>query len=444
MHLGLFLNGVGHHIAAWRDPSVRPSHMLAVRFYADIARLAERGRFDMLFLADSNATFGPDDPAVWSRTGAALRLEPVTLLSALSMVTEHIGLVSTATTTYSQPFSVARMFASLDHISGGRAGWNVVTSSATAEAYNFSHAAHPPHADRYVRAAEFIEVVQGLWDSWDDDALLYDQESGRMFDPAKLHFLDHQGPSFSVRGPLSLPRSPQGQPVIVEAGQSEAGRDLAARTADVVFAVQQDIDEAIRLRTDFRARAARAGRSPDAIRVMPGVLPVIGATQDEADAKLAAMQALIHPDIGVKTLSDLVGKDLSEFPLDGPVPDVPVTNTQQGRQRVVLDLARREGLSIRQLYLRVTGARAHRIIAGTPARIADELELWVREGAADGFNIMPLTFPDGLRDFVDDVIPLLQARGSFRRDYAGTTLRDNLGLPIPPHRHAARASEAAI
>lgn len=439
MKLGLFVSGPGHHVAAWRDPHVEPDAGQSLRHYIEIARLGERGRFDFLFNADSNSTFGPDDVNVWKRTIASLRLEPLTLMSALAAVTTHIGLVSTATTTYLEPFHVARLFASLDQLSGGRAGWNLVTSSAASEALNFSHAAHAPHAERYARAAEFVQVVNGLWDSWEDDAFVLDKAEGLFFDPAKLHVLNHKGEHFGVRGPLMMRRSPQGRPVVVQAGQSEAGRALAAATAEVIFTVQQQLGPAQDFYADIKKRAAALGRKPENVLIMPGVLAVVGETKREAEAKFEKLQALIHPELGVATLSDMVGMDLGAYPLDGPLPEVPLSNTQQGRQRVVVDLARREGLTIRQLYQRVSGARAHRIIFGTAAEIADSLELWYRSGAADGFNVMSLTFPEGLRDFVDYVIPELQRRRLFRTDYEGRTLRENLGLPRPPNALAARA-----
>ena len=436
MKLGLFLSGPGHHVAAWRDADVAPDAGQSLKHYIELARLGERGKFDFLFNADSNSTFGPDDVEVWKRTTASLRLEPLTLMGALAAVTTHIGLVSTATTTYLEPFHVARLFASLDQLSGGRAGWNLVTSSAASEALNFSHAAHAPHAERYARAAEFVEVVTGLWDSWEDDAFVFDKGEGLFFDPAKLHLLNHEGEHFSVRGPLMMKRSLQGRPLVVQAGQSEDGRALAAATADVIFTVQQEIEPAREFYADIKTRAAKLGRRPEHIAIMPGVMVIVGETRRAAEEKYEALQSLIHPELGVATLSDIVGIDLSRYPLDGPLPEVPLTNTQQGRQRVAVDLARRENLTIRQLYQRLSGARAHRSIYGTASEIADSLEQWYRSGAADGFNIMALTFPQGLADFVDQVIPELQRRNLFRTEYEGATLRENLGIPRPANRWA--------
>jgi N-acetyl-S-(2-succino)cysteine monooxygenase len=441
MKLGLFLEGTGHHTAAWRDPDVDPMARQSLPHFIDIARLAERGKFDMLFLADTNATFGADDVESWTRTTLASRLEPITLLSALAAVTEHIGLVSTATTTYFEPFQVARFFASLDKISGGRAGWNLVTSLAIAEAYNFGRETHPHHADRYVRAREFARVVLGLWDSWEDGAVIADKDSGIYFDRSKLHLLNHKGKHFAVRGPLTVHRSPQGHPIIVQAGQSDDGRDLAAETAEVTFTVQQDLDAGRAFYADIKRRAAAYGRHPESIKVMPGVMPVIGATRAEAADKYERLQALLSPELAIKDLSSHFGFDLSQYPLDGPVPDPDPAVEQKGRVTVMVQLARRENLTIRQLYKRVYGQRGHRVVIGTPGEVADALEAWYRGGAADGFNIMPLTFQRGLLDFVDLVIPELQRRRLFRTDYEGKTLRENLGLPFPENRWAVEREQ---
>ena len=442
MKLGLFLYGPGHHIASWRDPAAQPDANRSLRHYIEITQCAERALMDFAFNADSNSTFGPDDPNIWKLTTVSMRLEPLTLLGALAAVTRHIGLVSTATTTYLDPFHVARMFATLDQLSEGRIGWNVVTSSSASEALNFSHDKHVAHADRYVRATEFLEVVQGLWDTWEDDAHVMDKESGLFFDPAKLHMLNHKGKHFSVRGPLMVPRSPQGQPVIVQAGQSEAGLELAARTAEVLFTVSQNLATSKTFYAELKGRVARAGRSPDSIKVMPGVLTVWGRTKDEAVEKFEQLQALIHPELGVAMLSDIVGLDLSPYPLDGPLPDVPLTNTQQGRQKVVVDMARAENMTIRQLYKRVATARGHRVVTGTASDIADALEEWYRAGAADGFNIMPQVLPSGIAEFAEHVIPELQRRGLFRTRYEGRTLRENLGLPRPANRFVAHSDAA--
>jgi FMN-dependent oxidoreductase (nitrilotriacetate monooxygenase family) len=444
MKLGLFVEGSGHHVAAWRDPDVDPLGRQSLPHFIDIAKTAERGKFDMLFMADTNATFGADDVESWMRTTLASRLEPITLLSALAAVTERIGLVSTATTTYFEPFQVARFFASLDKISGGRAGWNLVTSLAVAEAYNFGKEAHPHHADRYVRAREFAKVVLGLWDSWEDDAVIVDKERGLFFDRDKLHFLNHKGKHFSVRGPLMVHRSPQGHPVIVQAGQSDDGRDLAGETAEVTFTVQQDLEAGRAFYADIKRRAAAYGRPPNAIKVMPGVMTVIGQTRAEAADKYERLQSLLSPELAIRDLSSHFGFDLSTYPLDGPVPDPAPDVEQKGRVKVMVDLARRENLTIRQLYKRVYGQRGHRVVIGTPAEVADALELWYRGGAADGFNILPLTFPRGLDDIVDLLIPELQRRGLFRTEYEGKTLRENLGLPYPDNRWAVERAQKNV
>ncbi len=441
MKLGLFLHGPGHNIAAWRDPAADPAAGQKLGHYVHLAHLAERGLFDFVFNADTQATFGPDDIDMWKRTTVAHRIEPITLLGALAAVTQHIGLVATATTTYLEPFHVARMFASLDQLSEGRTGWNVVTSSAAAEALNFSHAAHAPHSERYERAAEFVQVVLGLWDTWEDDAFVLDKTEGLFFDPAKLHMLNHKGKHFSVRGPLMIQRSPQGRPVIVHAGQSEAGRSLAAQAADVVFSVEQDIEKAREFCADMKSRAAKHGRPPDSIKIMPGVLAVIGRSKAEAEDRYDQIQSLIHPELGVAYLSEMVAMDLSPYPLDGPMPDVPLTNSQQGRQKVIVEMARREGLTIRQLYRKVAGTRAHRAVYGTASDIADSLEHWYKSGAADGFNILTPTLPDGFEAFVEQVVPELQRRGLFRTQYEGRTLRENLGLARPENLQAAAAAE---
>jgi len=441
MKLGCFLEGTGHHVAAWRDPDVDPHGRQQLAHYLDSARLAERGKFDLLFMADTNATFGPDDVETWTRTTQASRLEPITLLAAMAAVTERIGLVATATTTYFEPFHVARFFASLDQISGGRAGWNLVTSLAVAEAYNFGRESHPHHGDRYARAREFAKVVLGLWDTWEDGAVVADKEAGIYLDRLKLHFLNHRGKHFSVRGPLTVHRSPQGHPVIVQAGQSEDGRDLAGETAEITFTVQQDLEAAKTFYADIKRRALAYGRPPHAIKVMPGVMTVIGEMSAEAADKYERLQALLSPELAIKDLSSHFGFDMSDYPLDGPVPDPSPDVEQKGRVKVMVELARRENLTIRQLYKRVYGQRGHRVVIGAPDEVADALELWFRAGAADGFNLLPLTFPGGLADIVDLLIPELQRRGLFRKEYEGKTLRENLGLPIPENRWAIERAQ---
>ena len=335
---------------------------------------------------------------------------------------------------------MARKFASLDHISGGRAGWNLVTSANGDEAFNFGLDAHVQHARRYERAREFAEVVLGLWDSWEDDAFPRDPTSGPFFDPARLPVLNHEGRHFRVRGPLNVPRSPQGRPVLVQAGSSEPGKALAAETAEAIFTAHQTLADAQAFYADVKGRLASYGRGPDEVKIMPGIFPVVGRTEQEAANKFGSLQELIHPEVGLGLLSKMIGHDLSGHPVDGPLPEVPESNAGKSRADLLVALARREGLSIRQLYLRIAGARGHRQILGTPAQIADQLEEWFTAGAADGFNIMPPILPAGLDDFVELVIPELQRRGLFRTEYEGRTLRESLGLRRPANRFAHRGA----
>jgi FMN-dependent oxidoreductase (nitrilotriacetate monooxygenase family) len=433
MALGAFLMQTGHHIAAWRHPDAQADAGGNFAHYVNLARQAEAAKFDAIFISDSVGVRGRNLASL-SRTARSDQFEPFTLLSALAALTERIGLIATASTSFNEPFNIARKFASLDQISGGRAGWNLVTSSGDGEAENFNLGQHIDHGLRYERAAEFHQVVTGLWDSWEDDAFVRDKQSGLYFDPEKLHVLNHKGKHFSVRGPLNVARSPQGQPVVVQAGASEAGRDLAARTAEVVFVAHQTFDEARSFYADVKKRAAAYGRAPDQIKIMPGIFPVVAPTRAEAQDKFEALQSLIPTVVGVALLSQMVSFDLSPYPVDGPLPALPPTNGAKSRQQLMLDLARREGLTIRQTYLRIAGARGHQQVVGTPADIADLLEAWFRDGGADGFNIMSPLHPVGLTEFIALVLPELRRRGLFRHDYEGSTLREHLGLQRPAHR----------
>jgi FMN-dependent oxidoreductase (nitrilotriacetate monooxygenase family) len=442
MKLGVFLPGIGHHVAAWRHPQAQADGGLNFPHYRELARRAEDGKFDMIFLADDMAVWGDQTrhPDALRRSGQLVSFEPLTLLSALSVVTEHIGLVATASTTYNEPYHIARKYASLDYLSGGRAGWNVVTSMLEAEAQNFNRERHMDHALRYQRARECVQVVLGLWDSWGDDAFVYDKATGVAVDLEQMHVLNHRGEHFQVRGPLNVARPPQGYPVIVQAGASHDGQDFAAQTAEVVFTAQSVLEDARAFYRGLKSQLARYGRQPEHMKIMPGVLPVVGRTEAEARETYEHLQALVHPSVGLAQLSRLVGGvDLSEYPLDGPLPDLPETNLQQSRLRLLQDLAKREQLTIRQLYLSIAGTRGHRMILGNPEQIADQLEEWFLNEAADGFNIMPPYLPGGLQDFVELVIPVLQKRGLFRREYEGRTLRESLGLPRPANQFVARA-----
>ncbi|MCA8255934.1 LLM class flavin-dependent oxidoreductase [Burkholderia sp. AU31624] len=445
LHLGAFLYPTGHHIAAWRHPGSQADAGVDFRHYVRLAQAAEAAKFDLVFLADGVGTRG-DDVEFLSRTAHSYiaQFEPLTLLSALAAVTERIGLVGTASTSFNEPFHIARKFASLDHISGGRAGWNLVTSSSEHEARNFNRDAHFDHAERYARAEEFADVVRGLWDSWDDDAFVRDRASGRFFDPSKRHVLDHRGRFFQVRGPLNVARPPQGHPVVVQAGSSPAGTRLAARTAEVIFTAQQTLDDAVAFYADVKGQLAAFGRDPDTLKIMPGVFPVVGRTESEAKEKFDALQSLIDPTVGLALVSGLTGGfDLSAYPLDGPIPPLPETNASKSRQALTIELARRENLTIRELYLRVAGARGHWQLVGTPEQIVDQLEeRFVRYGA-DGYNVMAPTLPGGLDDFIALVLPELRRRGLFRDDYAGHTLREHLGLRRPVRRATATRAETA-
>ncbi|USB32328.1 LLM class flavin-dependent oxidoreductase [Paenibacillus sp. YPG26] len=434
MKLGAFLMTPGHHVAAWRYPGAEASEVLNLKFYKKLAQTAERGKFDMLFLADGYSVSEKYAEAVAQTV--TVRPEPITLLSALAAVTEHVGLAGTVSTTYNEPYHVARKFASLDHLSSGRAAWNVVTSANPDEALNFNKESHLLHSLRYERAEEFLNVVTGLWDSWEDDAFLYDKDNAAFADKSKLHTLHHKGEWFSVKGPLNVARPVQGYPVIIQAGSSDPGKELAARTAEVIFTAWQTLEEAQRFYRDVKGRLAKYGRSPEDLKIMPGIFPIIGRTEEEAIEKKALLEQLIPEEAGVSLLSQLISFDLSPYPVDGPLPDLPELNQINGgktRFTLLKDLAERENLTIRQLYQRIAGARGHREIFGTPVQIADQLEEWFLSGAADGFNIMPPYLPGGLEEFVDLVVPELQKRGLFRTEYSGTTLRDHLELKRPVH-----------
>ncbi|ELS34291.1 FMN-dependent oxidoreductase, nitrilotriacetate monooxygenase family [Pseudanabaena biceps PCC 7429] len=423
----------GHHVAAWRYPDANAEGGLDFNHFRQIAQAAERGKFDTIFFADGvSVRDRGQDKDIISRAGHVAHFEPITLLSALSVVTEHIGLIATVSTTYNETYHLARKFASLDYLSGGRAGWNLVTSATDSEAKNFNLDKHPDHTPRYQRAREFVDVVKGLWDSWEDDAFIRDKESGIFFDPDKFHVPNHKGEYFSVRGPLNVARPIQGYPVIVQAGSSEDGKNLAAETAEVIFTAHQTLADAKTFYADVKERAAKIGRNPDHIKIMPGIFPVIGRTEEEAQEKFQKLQDGIDPKVGLALLGSMLGNvDLSGYPLDEPLPDLPETELHQSRQDLLIRLARRENLTIRQLYQWIAGARGHYQLVGTPEQIADHLEEWFVNDAADGFNIMPPYLPSGLEEFVDLVIPILQERGLFRTEYEGKTLRENLGLPRP-------------
>ena len=440
MHLGAFFHPTGNHVAAWLHPEAQVDAGVNFRHYTEITQTAERGKFDLMFVADAVATRDGKLKALSRWPQYMAYFDPLTLLPALAAVTDRIGLVATATTSYNEPYHIARKFASLDHISGGRAGWNVVTSSNISEAYNFGREQHFEHGERYDRAVEFVEVVRGLWDSWDDDAFLRDRATGRYFDPTKIHELNHKGPHFSVRGPLNVARPPQGHPVLFQAGSSETGREVAARFAEGVFTPQHTLAGAQDFYRDLKGRMGRYGRPPGALKVMPGLNAIVGRTKQEAEEKHRFLQELIHPDVGLEVLSNQLGNfDLSEYDLDGPLPDIPESQwalASQSSTRNIISWSKEEGLTIRQIYQRFAGARGQRTLLGTPIDIADDMESWFRGYGVDGFLFHPSHLPGGLDDFVELVVPELQNRGLFRAEYEGATLRENLGLERPKNRYA--------
>lgn len=437
MHLGAFLQDAGHHIAAWRHPDAPVGAGMNYEHFRHLAQCAEAAKFDMIFLGDQ-MTFQYEEDETLGRTSRTVNFEPLTLLSALAVTTEKIGLIATASTSYNEPYNVARKYASLDHLSHGRAGWNIVTSWTGGEARNFNRQDVMEHGLRYRRAQEFVEVVKGLWDTWDGNALLDDRENGRFFDPKQLHILDHQGEFFQVRGPLTISRAPQGYPVLVQAGSSPDGQALAAQHAEVIFTAQRNLTDAQHFYRSVKEQVQSVGRDPDSLKIMPGIFPVVGKNAADAREKFERLQQLVHPEIGWPVLArHLGGFDLSVYSPDDPVPELPLTQGNQSRQALLLKFAREENLTIRQLYWHVNGTRGHWAVFGSAQEIADTMAQWFTQGAADGFNIMAPWLPGGLHEFIDHVVPILQQRGLFRNEYAGDTLRDHLGLATPP-----RAAEA--
>ncbi len=439
MKLGAFFHPTGNHVAAWLSPDAQIDAGTNFRHYVELAQTAERGKFDLMFLADAVATRDGNLQALSRWPQYMAFFDPISMLCGIAGLTERIGLVATATTSYNEPYDIARRYASLDHISAGRAGWNIVTSANLTEAYNFGREAHYEHGERYDRALEFTEVVRGLWDSWDDDAWLRDRSTARYFDPAKLHYLRHKGEHFSVRGPLNVARPPQGHPVLFQAGASEVGREFAARYAEGVFNTLLSIDLARDFYQDLKGRMAKYGRAPEHLKVMPGLNPIVGRTVKEAEEKHRFLTENIHPDVGLELISNTLGGfDLRSYPLDGPLPaalDTWETKGSKGSFQSLLGMARRENLTIRETYQRFATARGNRTVIGTADMIADDMQLWFEQGVVDGFLIQPATLPGGLNDFVDLVVPVLQRRGLFRTEYEGATLRDQLGLPRPPSRY---------
>jgi FMN-dependent oxidoreductase (nitrilotriacetate monooxygenase family) len=444
LHLNLFMLGRGHHEAAWR-------HLLASRrpvtdpgYYASLARTAERGLFDSVFLADV-LTLGIGEGSASNLAGG---LEPITLLASVAGATERIGLIATASTTYMEPFNLARQYASLDHISGGRVGWNIVTTWAPGAEQNFGREAQPSHQDRYATAEEFMQVATGLWDSWADDALLDDQAAGRFADPRRIRALNHAGTHYRVAGPLNVPRPPQGWPVLVQAGSSDTGRRFAARWAEAVFTAHLEKATAEAFYRDLKALVVQQGRRPEHVLVLPGLSAVIGGTEAEAQRIAQELNELTDPEVGRSRMSGRFGGyDFSHLPLDRPLtlqdfPPPSSVEAARSRTEVITGMVAREQPTLRELLQKLAGARGHFTMAGTPDQVADMIEDWFASGAADGFNLMPPVLPAMLDAFVDHVVPILQRRGLFRTEYTATTLRGHYGLPRPENRRFEAAAAA--
>lgn len=435
IHLNVFVATTGHHEASWRYPGAQPERIGDVRYYQEIAATAERGKLDSVFLGDHLALASVNYRAEG-------RFEPLMLLSALAASTTHIGLIATASTTYSEPYNLARQFASLDHISRGRAGWNIVTTWVADVAANFGLPQPLPHAERYARATEYLDVVTKLWDSWEDDAHVIDRAAGIYVDPSRVHAIDHAGTYFKVAGALNVPRPPQGRPVLVQAGSSDDGRAFAAKYAEAIFTAQRELADARAFYADMKARVAALGRDPDALLILPGLSPIVGSTTAEARAIQERLDELTVPALGLKALSSIFdGADFSLLPLDEPppldaFPDPATLVNSQSRAQLIIDLARRERLTMRRLLQRLAHARGHRVVVGTPEEVVEQMLDWVEHDAADGFNLVPPVLPQSLDDFVDHVVPILQKRGVFRREYEGATLREHYGLVRPGSRFA--------
>jgi N-acetyl-S-(2-succino)cysteine monooxygenase len=429
MHLGVYAVGTGNHVSGWRVPGAATSSE-DFSIFKTIADSCERGKLDFLFVGDSLAFVADRHP------GQMLRFEPLTLHAALATQTSRVGLVATASTSYSAPYNIARSFASLDKLSGGRAGWNVVTTATPEAAGNYGSAELMDHAVRYEAATEFVEVVQGLWDSWEEGAIITNVETGEYYDKTKVHSLDHVGKFHSVRGPLNLTRTPQGHPVLVQAGASEDGQKFAARFAEMIFAVQLDKEHAKEFYATMKGKIAGCGRNPEHCKILPGFMPIVGRDDEEARAKLSELMRLAEPAVALKMMSSRFGHDMSGFDLDGPVPDLPLSNAIQTYAKVAYEKARKANLTLRDIYNQIAVARGYLFACGNAAMVADVMEDWFTDRACDGFVLVPPYFPAAFDEFIDSVIPELQRRGIFRQDYSGHTLRDHLGLPVPLNRYS--------
>ena len=438
LSLNLFIYPNGHHEAAWRHPQSVPQHSMDIGYYQQLALRAEREKLDAIFFADSPSL------SESGREGLRIRFEPITWLAAIAAVTQRIGLIATASTTYSEPYNLARAFSALDHISNGRAGWNIVTTSMADAAANFGLDQHPSAQDRYAQAEEFVQVTADLWDSWEDDALVLDKTAGVFADTSKVHAINHVGAHYKVKGPFNSPRSPQGRPVQVQAGSSEDGRDFASRHAEAIFTAHQTLHSATEFANDIRTRARAVGRDPRQLKILPGISPYIASSEAEAQRKFDELNELVLPHISLGQLRRMLGVDLSGQDLDAPFPrhliNFDSRESQSSRFKLIIDIVDREHVTLRQLINRLAGARGHWVPVGTPVQIADLIEQWFRSGAADGFNVMPPAFPDGFEVFLDEVLPILRQRGLFRSEYAGSTLRDHYGLNRPASRFALKTA----
>ncbi|MFC3965917.1 LLM class flavin-dependent oxidoreductase [Nocardia jiangsuensis] len=442
LSLNAFIYPSGHHEAAWRHPASTPDRLYDVKYYQEIGRTAEAAKLDAVFFADGPAL------RVNVKHNAASGLEPITLLTAIATATTHLGLIATASTTYYEPYNLARLFSTLDHISGGRAGWNIVTTATDQAAANFGLDRHPDHEERYARAREFVDAVVALWDSWEDDAIVLDPAAGIYADPERIHRIDFEGEHIRVRGPFNAPRTPQGHPVLVQAGASNEGRAFAGRYAEAIFTAHQRLSDGQTFYRDIKRQAAQFGRSPEHVKILPGLSPFIADTEAGAKQLEREFNELTVAEYGLHQLENLVGTSLRHLPLDEPVPLAlfeqagDVTDNSRSRLQVIAGIVQRERPTVRGLLHRLAGARGHRVFAGTPEQVADTIEEWFTQGAADGFNVMPPYYPGGLEVFAEQVVPILQQRGLFRTEYSGTTLRDHFGLPRPGSQFARRPALA--
>ena len=448
LRFGAFFSVPGCHPTGWRHPDAICETDLDFRYLADMARMAERGKLDCMFFQDSVAI--PGSTAVYGakpfrvKNGRQAHIEPVSAIAALAAITSRIGLVSTCTTSYNEPYNVARRFLTIDHISGGRAGWNLVTSQAEDEAVNFGRDQHFEHGIRYDRAAEFHDVVIGLWDSWEDDAFLRDKKSGVWFDYDKMHILRHKGKHFTVRGPLNVARSPQGRPVVAQAGSSDIGMELAARTADMVFTAQTTIKEGQDFCNDMRSRVTKYGRGPEDIRIFPGIMPIVGRTESEAQEKYEELRSMVDDGVGIAGVARLAGGvDIFACDPDGPLPELKPSNAARARQEMIIAMGKR-GMTIREIGRVLAMSQAHRVLYGTPKQLADDMQAWLEAGACDGFNLLFPHYPKPLEEWVTMVIPELQRRGIFRTEYEGKTFRENLGVPIPQNIHTKNRTSVQV